>query len=268
MRKSFLGLARIALSLVLVFGLASCSKEDSTRIFGHWRADRFKLQGLNLPLGPEIVFKEHELYVPEGDIHIPINSISAKGNEIIVDIPPGLGLSFNFEGDDRMSFDVPFAGKIYYQRITDVLPLATTTAVPNATGAKAAPPAKQPIMADRQPQQDAPAGQIKHSAPTTAAPVFTALELVRQAELKMQEEKLADAQNLLLRASKLADEHPMVDYNLAILRMRQSDDEAAIRHLYDAFRHGFLAFGLLDASPDLAPLKSDVRYQMLVARYR
>ena len=79
---------------------------------------------------------------------------------------------------------------------------------------------------------------------------------------------LVEAEALLLQARESGGEHPMVEYNLAILRLRQSDNEAAIRHLNDAFKYGFRAFRLLDSDPDFAALKSDVRYAALVSRYK
>ncbi len=79
---------------------------------------------------------------------------------------------------------------------------------------------------------------------------------------------LAEAEVLLLEARNLDGKHPMVEYNLAILKLRQFDNEAALGHLSNAFNYGFRAFALLDTDPDFAPLKSDVRYQALVSRYQ
>ncbi len=60
----------------------------------------------------------------------------------------------------------------------------------------------------------------------------------------------------------------MIDYNQAVLHMRQGDADAAVRSLRDAFAQGFRDFQRLEASQDLAPLKTDPRYQALVTRYR
>lgn len=267
MRKSFPDLARISLLVMFALGLAGCSKQDGSSIFGHWRAERYKVQSLNIPIGPEIVFKEHELHLVEPDIHIPISSISAKGEEVVVDIPAGLGLSFYFEGPDRMYFDVPMGGKIYYQRVKDTQQMAIAGPAPEPRPATAIDPARKLGHADSQPERDATPSPPNLVAASSAVPSFAKMELVRQAEVKMDHD-LAEAQALLLQARSIEGEHPLVDYNLAVLRMRQADGEAAIKHLNDAFRHGFRAFSLLDANPDLEPLKSDVRYEALVARYR
>ena len=260
----------IGLAFLLILGLSSCSKGDGTRIYGRWHADRFKLQGLYVPIGPDIVITEHELHVLETDIHVLIGSISEKGNEVIVNLPLALGLSFYFEDTDRMFFDVPLAGKIYYQRVKDNLLIVRKT--PEVLPITPAPLAT--IITDKttkqniQPESRVTSERPSHVAIAPRAPSSPVLDLVHRAETRMGENNLIEAQALLLHARELEAEHPIVDYNLAILRMRQSNSEEAIRHLNDAFKHGFRAFILLDSNPDLIPLKSDVRYGALVSRYR
>lgn len=266
----FLGAARLSFLLVFALGLSSCSKVDGTRIFGHWHADRFKLQGLYIPIGPDIVITEHELHVLETDIHVPIESISEKGNEVVVNLPASLGLSFYFEDANRMFFDVPLAGKIYYQRVKDDLP-----AVRIAPEAVLTPPVgtKKTVKNTNTKEKIHNESDVKPETTNpkninSAAPSFPVLDFVHKAETKMDENNLFEAQALLLHALELEGAHPIVDYNLAILRMRQSNSEKAIQHLNDAFKHGFRAFILLDSNPDLAPLKSDVRYGALVSRFK
>lgn len=268
MRTSFSELARITLLVALVLGLTSCSKGDGSRILGHWRAERVKLMSLNLPIGPEFMITKHELLALETDIHIPIESISEKGDEFVVNIPAGLGLSFYFEGPDRMYLDVPLAGKIYYQRVEDIQKVAKTAPASAPTLTPPLDASVKPAKPNVQPELAAASDRLTPVATGSAVPTVGALDLVRQAIGKMEGDHLAEAQVLLLQARGQEGEHPMVDYNLAILRARQGDNEAAIRHLNDAFRHGFRAFSLLDSSPDLAPLKSDVRYDALVSRYK
>lgn len=110
---------RLAFLVVFTLGVSGCAKEDGSKILGHWRAERIKLMSLNIAIGPEFVITKDELISLETDLHIPIESISQKGNEIVLNVPLGLGLSFYFDGPDRMYFDVPLAGKIYYQRKLD-----------------------------------------------------------------------------------------------------------------------------------------------------
>jgi hypothetical protein len=264
----FTGLVRLAFLALLVLVLSSCSKGDGTRIFGHWHADRFKLQGLYIPIGPDIVITEHELHVLDTDVHVPIGSISEEGNEVVVNLPAAVGLSFYFEDTDRMFFDVPLAGKIHYQRVKDK-PLAVmitpeSVQIPSTDTNTTIKTNRQNIYISGNSVPEQP----KQFSITPPASSSLTLDLVHRAETRMEENNLIEAQALLLHAQELEAEHPIVDYNLAILRMRQSNSEEAIRHLNEAFKHGFRAFILLDSNPDLTPLKSDVRYGALVSRYR
>ncbi|HRF11923.1 MAG TPA: hypothetical protein PLR37_07295 [Candidatus Accumulibacter phosphatis] len=264
---------RVAL-LACAIALASCSEEvgDGAKIQGHWRAERFKLQSLNLPIGPELVFTAHELHVLGADVQVPIFSFSEKGNEVVVEVPvgpAGVGLSFYFEGQDRMYFDVPLGGKIYYQRLSDTRQIATPGHAQEAKAATVIASATKAFAADFQVEREpTPPRQTVGIPISTAAPDLVPLDLVRQAQVKMDGNNLSEAEALLLQAKALDGEHPMVDYHLAILRTRQADGDAGIRHLNDAFRHGFRAFTLLDANPDFVVLKSDVRYEALISRYK
>lgn len=91
---------------------------------------------LKIPIGPEFLITKDELVNFETDLHIPIKSISQNGNEFVINFPVGIGLSFYFDGPDRMYFDIPFAGKIYYQRklskqspIEEAIPAASAAAI-------------------------------------------------------------------------------------------------------------------------------------------
>jgi hypothetical protein len=73
----------------------------------------------HLPIGPDFTVGEHELASPDAEVRIPIAAIETKRNEAIVDFAYGVGLSFYFDGPDRMYVEVPLAGKLYYRRIKD-----------------------------------------------------------------------------------------------------------------------------------------------------
>lgn len=261
-------LVRIAVSSLLALGLCGCAKEDEARILGHWRAERVKVLSLNIPISPEFVINRDELVALGTDLHIPIKSISHNGDESILNTHAGLGLSFYFENHDRMYFLIPLIGKIYYQRINDTP--QDVRAIPGPPTANVSTEATTII-----PQADT--GQtaaLKYGGRAIPVPrVSDASDvglqrLVRLAEKELEAGNLVNAQTMLIDAKRLNEQHPMVDYNLAVLRAKQADNEAAVRHLHDAFKHGFRAFAMLDHNPDLTALKSDVRYSALVARYK
>jgi hypothetical protein len=104
--------------------LMACGKPDGERIFGHWRAERLQLQGLSVPMGPEFVVSRTELRSMDGEVRIPIASVTADGDAVTLDMPLGLGLQFQFDGADRVAFDMPLVGKIYYRRVSDVVQVA------------------------------------------------------------------------------------------------------------------------------------------------
>jgi hypothetical protein len=104
--------------------LVACGKPDSERIFGHWRAERLQLQGLSVPMGPEFVVSRTELRSMDGDVRIPISSVTADGDAVTLDMPLGLGLRFQFDGADRVAFDMPLVGKLYYRRVSDAVQVA------------------------------------------------------------------------------------------------------------------------------------------------
>lgn len=119
-------IARCWLGLALVILLGACSKPDSRRILGHWRAEQVQLQGFRLPMGPEFVVSQSELRSPDGEVNIPLSSISEEGETITLNVPLGLGLTFRFESNERISFEIPLVDtKIYYRRVSAAMPGAS-----------------------------------------------------------------------------------------------------------------------------------------------
>jgi hypothetical protein len=156
------GLLRLLLTLLGAGLLIACSKPDSERIFGHWRAERLQLQGLSVPMGPEFVVSQTELRSMAGDIRIPISSVIADGDAVILDMPLGLGLRFQFDGADRVAFDMPLVGKLYYRRVSDAVQVAQPPVIaPPVVSAPVATPAvahtpRIPPLETELPQRDDP----------------------------------------------------------------------------------------------------------------
>lgn len=273
---------RFAPSVLIAILLGACSSgADSERILGHWRAERVQLQGISVPMGPEFVVNSNELRSVEGDITIPISSIHPSGDTVTLEAPLGVGLSFRFESINRISFDIPLVGKIYYQRVagtgqavapTPARPPDTPIEKPATIMPPAAPYSPDSFVATATRESSISSSSPSATTQPTQTPVpnqsASSVDLIREAERKLAADKLGEAEALLIQARKQYGNDPMVDYNFAVLHMRRGDPDSSVRSLRDAFLHGFRAFQLLDASPDLAPLGSDPRYMALLTRYR
>ena len=227
-------IARGLLGVALALFLSACGKPDGKRILGHWRAEPLQLQGIRVPMGPEFVVDHNGLRSMDGEIDIPVSSITEQDDRITLDIPLGLGLTFQFEGNDRMFFEVPLVGqKIYYRRASDAESTANFRIDPSP------------------------------SPRAVTVPPSSTVELSRELPSAAYASRAAPQQ-----AERQLGSDPMVDYNQSILHMRRGDADAAVRSLRDAFAHGFRDFQLLETSQDLAQLRSDPRYTALVTRYR
>jgi hypothetical protein len=243
--------AGVAAVLAAILLVAGCSKADGPSIIGHWHAERVQVASMQLPIGPDIVIKENEISSPDTDTGIPIKAIERKDNEVVLDFAYGLGLSFYFDGPDRMYVKVPLAGQIYYRRVVDAAPVQAQTATASAVVAPV--PVTQSVV------------------PAVGQPVVQSEEyrtLVKQAEAAMHDGATGQAETLLAQAGQYSPAHPAVDFDQAVLAVRSAQPDLAIEHLSDAFKRGFRQFDLLDSTQDFDALKSDVRYQALVARYR
>lgn len=216
---------RVAPAVLALALLMACSKPDSSSILGHWRAERFAAQGISVPMGPEFEVTQHAVRSPGGDIEIPISAITAKGDDVTVEGPMSLGLSFHFEEPNRISVDLPIVGKLYYRRVE----LSTPSAI-NTPAAPKAPPQSQSSASGR----GSASASIQPTPNTDTPPAEAGME----------------------------------DYRRALAAIQQGDPDGAVRSLHAGLQQGFRRFDLIDASGDLDALKSDPRYQALMARYR
>lgn len=250
---------------LLLAVLAACSKEeDNARILGHWRAERVQVQSISLPVGPEFVVTPRELTSAEGEIRFPISSFKSKDNAVTLEMPLGIGLSFYFETADRIYFEMPVAGRVYYQRVKEIPQTARATPAHQTATAPIVPPVQAPVSVPPTVPAAAPQPALAPATPLDSRSV----DLIRQAELKLASNALFEAESLLAQARREYGDDPMIDYHIAVLRVRQGDLDAAVRSLRDAFENGFSDFPLLEASPELVQLKGDPRYDALLTRYR
>ncbi len=273
-------------------------------IQGQWKAERYELASFKLPVGPGITIKERE-FETFGQV-VPIASVESTGSKVILNVPTGLGvevgLTFIFEGKDRMYFDVPFVGKLYYNRTPDspsqiasekptVKPASTLmddrsqaanmtnsaqtsvlTADHESKGRNSMTERNLPEMRDKAPV-------IEGNSAVNVAPVVSmqratkindalvVLNLVRTGVEKLTAGDLVGSEKALLTAKTTDKLHPLVDYNLAVLRVKQNRNDDALHHLDDAFKNGLKAISLVKADTDLSPIRSDPRYLALLAKY-
>lgn len=246
MRRSIRVAARMGW-LLLVCALASCSKPNPERIFGQWEAEKLQVSSLTIPMGPQFSIGPNEIVSLDGSIRIPVSAITAKDDTVTLKIPAGIGLSFHFEGANRIFFELPFVDRIYFNRVIDTPKI---TAQVKATPTP--PPATQPAT---------PPVQPPHADSTPA-------RLIALAEKEMAEKRFATAEAFLAQGKQLFASDPLLDYTYVLLRVNQGKPDDAIRHLEDALKHGFRTFNLLETSPLLAELRNDSRYSALIARYR
>lgn len=233
--------------------LAACSRQADVSLIGHWQAERVSVYSAKLPVGPDIVVKEDRISSPSTGIDLPIKNIERKGGEATVDFDYSLGVTFYFDGPDRLHINVPLIGKVYYRRVNDAVPTSVIQAasapstVPATEAAQSAPPASSVI--------DSVAVQQPANAAQEIAPVAV------QAPAEH-----GSAANPFSRdqPGQGADS----DYQKALAAARSGQQDQALDDLNAAFRGGFRDFGRLDGAPELADLRSDVRYRALVDRYR
>lgn len=109
-------LARIWLS-VLLLAMAACGQPEPRSIEGHWVAENFRLQGIKLPIGPNLHITSNSMSLGGGIPAVPLVGIESQRDEVSLKTEMGVDLVFAFESKDRIFFEVPLLGyRIYYQR--------------------------------------------------------------------------------------------------------------------------------------------------------
>jgi hypothetical protein len=212
---------RLLSCLALVL-MASCSGKNAERIVGHWQSENFQLQGMGLPIGPQLDIDAHAMRVSGTELIVPITRMEANGDAVTLVVPAGIDLTFHFERTDRMYIDLPLLGPVYYQRrALD----STPTPTPPLAAAQAA---------------------------VTTAVVIPAAVPVRAA--------LAVAPD----PASVAEQ----SFAGAVLSAKSNEPDAALRQLDDALRQGFSDWARLDANRTLQALRTDPRYDALMARWR
>ena len=93
-------------------------------------------------------------------------------------------------------------------------------------------------------------------------------ELIKLAISKLHQGKLAEVERDLMEAKARDPKHPLVYYNLAILRLREKRTDDAIGEFERSFECGFTYFDRMDQDPDLAAIRNNPKFKDMIKRYR
>jgi hypothetical protein len=254
---------------VLAMTLAGCAERpDPTLIEGHWVAEKFRVQGFGLPIGPDLHIAPGQLELGGDVAPVKLRGISAEGKEVTLQTEIGLDIVFAFETKDRMYFSIPIIGdRIYYQRDRRVAaaPAASTpSAVGPARSAAPSPGSALPAEATiasappRVPANERPRPDLTATAAVTPAP--TALPASLSLPTGPSAKPAPDPQTL----------QPISEtrYKQALQAMTEGDQDAALRSLSAALAAGFSDWQRIDAEPLFARLTGDVRFQVLHSRWK
>ena len=199
-------LARIWLS-VLLLAITACSQPEPRSIEGHWVAENFRLQGLKLPIGPNLYITPDSMGLGGGMPAVPLVGIESQRDEITLKTEIGFDLVFAFESKDRMFFEVPLLGyRIYYQRAN--APIVAAVAPP-AAPALTAPPAVQVVPESLSP--GAAAAQQVAQQPAAEVQYQAALEALRKGLDDVALRSLASALQAGFVDWERMDQEPLFD---------------------------------------------------------
>ncbi|MBH2010185.1 MAG: hypothetical protein I8H71_10840, partial [Xanthomonadaceae bacterium] len=122
-------------TLSLLLAVTACGQRADPKIIeGHWVAENFRIQGIQLPIGPDLFISKDSIGLGSGLKPVQLSGIGADGSKVTLKTEFGFDVVFVFENKDRMYFTVPFSGnRIYYQRASDIM----TTVISRATTSQA-----------------------------------------------------------------------------------------------------------------------------------
>lgn len=250
------GFRKVATSLVALTVVSACSRPAGPSILGHWHAERVSIYSIQLPVGPDIVVSGTEILNPVTGASVQVTGIESKNGATTVDLPLGVGLTFYFDGPDRVYLKVPLVGRVYYHRVVEQV---AASATPSETGEADIP-------------QHASAAVARGSNVSVSSDAADKHEPADNVAASSEDDVSAPHRQLAAAASQGSDASVTgagsAQYRLALASAGQGNADVAIDQLNEAFKAGFRGFSLLDSAPELKALKQDVRYQALIARYQ
>jgi hypothetical protein len=126
--------------------LAACNSSEPERIIGHWEAENFKLDGIGLPIGPQLDIDAGTLRVGGTAMSLPITRMEGQRDEVRLVVPGGVDLTFRFDSRDRMHIDLPLLGAVYYQRRAAAPAAAAPVPAPAPAPAPESATVAQPVL--------------------------------------------------------------------------------------------------------------------------
>ncbi|MFZ3142134.1 hypothetical protein [Polaromonas sp.] len=239
------------LFITLLLAVTACDQRADPKIIeGHWVAENFRIQSIQLPIGPDLFISKDSIGLGSGLEPVQLSGIGADGSEVTLKTEFGFDVVFVFENKDRMYFTVPFSNnRIYYQRASDIM----TTVISRATTSQAS------IQASATAQVQAlsmPSGVLVAAA--ALAPTSPSLH---EAVVSKQDISNQDPDLQQQPASE-------TQYQQALTALRQGDEDASLRFLSVALANGFADWQRLEQEPLFDTLHDDMRFQVLQSRWK
>ena len=115
-----------ALFIALLLAVTACDQRTDPQIIqGHWIAENFRIQGIKLPIGPDLFVSKDSIGLGSGLEPLKLTDIEANGSEVTLQTEFGFDIVFAFGNKNRMYFTAPFTGnRIYYRRAGDSMTTA------------------------------------------------------------------------------------------------------------------------------------------------
>jgi len=146
------------------------------------------------------------------------------------------------------------------------IPVSAPAPAANAAGSGISPSEADTKALRQQGQEKLTSGDA--SGAEQASAKAAANEMIKLAIAKMAQGKLEEAEKDLAEARTRDPRQSLVYYNTAILRLKQSRQDDALKELEASFLAGFSYFDKMDQDTDLDGLRKNPRFAELVAKYR
>lgn len=238
--------------LLLLLAVAACDQRTDPKIIeGHWVAENFRIQGIKLPIGPNLFISKDSIGLGSSLESIQLRGIEADGNEVTLKTEFGFDVVFSFEKKDRMYFTVPFIGdRIYYQRADDTITATPSPATTRMVTAQSLFEPPTTAKAEATPKSSGlPATVAASAAPS------------RQDALEPKREHPNKGPNM--QQEPASETH----YQQALASLQQGNEDASLRSLSAALANGFSDWQRIEQGPIFDRLQDDMRFQVLRTRW-
>ncbi len=232
-------LAQGLLITLLMLVTACGQRSDPQIIEGRWVAENFRIQSIQLPIGPELLISRNSIGLGSGLEPLRLSGIQADGNEVTLKTEFGFDVIFRFENKDRMYFTVPFIDhRIYYNRADDTRSASLSPAI-----------------------------TVKNERTSESSGAFTAAAEQASPARSLQDAPVLE-QALSNQGQNLQQPASETHYQQSLAFLRQGDVDASLRSLTAALVNGFADWQRIEQEKLFDQLHGDIRFQVLQARWR